>query len=372
MILDKRRHWRALQLANWFCATADHWFQHVWGDKDALFAAWLKEGTPYWLGAPEVFQGRCFLHRLPDGQAFVLHRAGGGAKLKLGESDPLENPPHAPVIADAVREFESWHAGIRSTGRSFTTRALPGGTQARMWSRMIGGGVLRLPENDEDVSRALRLNGEWEPETTAYLQRTVQPGWRCVDVGANVGYFAVMMADLAGPAGRTIAVEPLAELCECIRESAAANGLADRLTVVEGAAAESEGGSLRLNLHGSKLGVTTERVPFDWAPVEIREVRTVTLDRLSQGWDRCDLIKIDVEGGEPRVLRGAGTLLTEHRPLLLVEFLPRHCDDAESWLAELRAIGSIRSIEPAGVPRNVSTEELLADPNRLWMLEVRP
>jgi len=50
MVIDKRRHWRALQLANWFCANAEYWFQFIFGDKDAFFAAWLKEGEPYWHG----------------------------------------------------------------------------------------------------------------------------------------------------------------------------------------------------------------------------------------------------------------------------------------------------------------------------------
>jgi FkbM family methyltransferase len=370
MVLDKRRHWRALQLANWFCATADHWFQHVWGDKDALFAAWLVEQAPYRLGAPEVFQGRCFLHRLPDGRPYVLHRAGGAAKLKLGEPDPLENPPHEAVIDDARDEFVRWHARANAKRNGTTFAGIRHGMH--LMADMPGGRKLCLPEGDEDVSRFIRLHGEWEPETTAYLRRTVQPGWRCVDVGANVGWFAILMADLAGPAGQTIAVEPLAELCDCIRESAAAYGFEDRLTVVEAAAAETEGGSLRLNLHASKLGFTTERVPFDWTPAEMRDAKTVTLDRLLGSWGRCDLIKIDVEGCEPRVVRGARAILEKHRPLLLVEFLPRHCDDAADWLAELRRIGEIRSIEAGGFPREVTTDELLADRNRLRMLEVRP
>lgn len=373
MVLDKRRHWRALQLANWFCATADHWFQHVWGDKDALFAAWLIERAPYRLGAPEVFQGRCFLHRLPDGRPFVLHRAGGAAKLKLGETDPLENPPHGQVIDDATAEFARWHAqanGKRNGAAVSVFAGIRRGTH--VMAEMPGGRALCLPLADDDISRFIRLHGEWEPETTAYLRRTIRPGWNCVDVGANVGWFAILMADLAGPAGRVVAVEPLTELCECIREAARANGLISRLTVVEGAATETEGGTLRLNLHGSKLGVTTERVPFDWAPAETRDVGTVTLDRLLHSWERCDLIKIDVEGSEPRVIRGALATIEKYRPLLLVEFLPRHCDDAEGWLAELQAIGSIRSIEAGGIPRDVTATELLADPNRLWMLEVRP
>jgi FkbM family methyltransferase len=167
-------------------------------------------------------------------------------------------------------------------------------------------------------------------------------------------------------------VEPLAELCAYLRESAVANGLADRLTVVEGAAAETEGQSLRLNLHSSKLGVTTERAPFDWTAAETRDVKTITLDGLLHGRDRCDVIKIDVEGSEPRVVHGARSIIEKHRPLLLVEFLPRHCDNAASWIAELQTIGMLKSVEAGGAVRGVLADELLADRNRLWMLEVTP
>jgi alpha 1,2-mannosyltransferase len=112
MVIDKRRHWRGLQLANWFCANADHWFQFVFGDKDAFFAAWLKEGQPYWHGKPHTHDSRCFIHSLPDGSAFVLHRAGVYAKLRLAAAaaDPITRLPHKMIVAGAIEEFVRWYA----------------------------------------------------------------------------------------------------------------------------------------------------------------------------------------------------------------------------------------------------------------------
>lgn len=385
MVIDKRRHWRALQLANWFCANAEYWFQFVFGDKDAFFAAWLKEGEPYWHGKPHVHNGRCFIHPLPDGRPFVLHRAGAHAKLRLGAvpADPLANFPHKPFAAHAVDEFVRWHAHKRQTRRpnDAIIRHAPNkikpkkGTsrpRSQVMTATAQGRVLWVPEADEDVGLSIRREGVWEPQTTEYLQKVVQNGWNCVDVGANVGYFTMLIADLVGPSGRVVAVEPLAELCECIGKSAIANGFSERVAVIESAASERDGAILRLNMHSSKLGVTTERRPLDWTVAGTRDVESVTLDHVLEPWNRCDLIKVDVEGSEPGVIRGARSTIERHRPLILVEFLPRHCDSPLLWLEELGAIGEIRAVERGGLTRDVSAAELLAQSNRLWMLEVAP
>src|SRR5205807_5464610 len=67
----------------------------------------------------------------------------------------------------------------------------------------------RMAGDTEDIlQQYLYFFGEWEPNLTAWLARTLRPGDVFVDVGANIGYFSVLAAGLVGPAGAVVAVEP--------------------------------------------------------------------------------------------------------------------------------------------------------------------
>lgn len=75
--------------------------------------------------------------------------------------------------------------------------------------RVLGEYIMYVDPVDHGNTPHLALNGFWEAWVTLAIARQVQPGWRCVDVGANVGYFTLLMADLVGPEGAVLAVEPI-------------------------------------------------------------------------------------------------------------------------------------------------------------------
>src|SRR5690606_15185214 len=78
----------------------------------------------------------------------------------------------------------------------------------------------------------------YEPHVTAEVRRLLQPGMTFVDVGANIGYFALLAASLVGAQGKVIAFEPNLENCELLRRSIAANGFDDFVHVHPYAVAE--------------------------------------------------------------------------------------------------------------------------------------
>jgi FkbM family methyltransferase len=138
------------------------------------------------------------------------------------------------------------------------------------------------------------------------------------DVGANNGLFSALYC-LAHPLNRAVAFEPSPTLVDRIRDMARLNGIEDRVRIIDKAAAESAGErELLLAAHGGFV----QPMPFagtaqlDWHAVT---VRTTTLDIESAGADRPTIVKIDVEGYEWEVLRGATALIRDTQPTVFLE-----------------------------------------------------
>jgi FkbM family methyltransferase len=162
--------------------------------------------------------------------------------------------------------------------------------------------------------------GTYEPGVVRGLEELVRPGWTAVDVGANIGYFTLLMANLVGPQGKVIAFEPLAENFRILRENIQLNGHAN--VVVENLALMSR--TERIELRSATPGAITwvASVKIDQnSAVESQSVEAVTLDEYVQtkGIAKVDFLKIDVEGAEASVLEGATNVLNRDKPILLIE-----------------------------------------------------
>jgi FkbM family methyltransferase len=154
-------------------------------------------------------------------------------------------------------------------------------------------------------------------ELGRFLHHASTPGV-LFDVGANNGLFSVAYC-LAHPANRAVAFEPSAPLVERIRQMARLNGVDARLQVVAKAVADSPGErELMLAAQGDFVQVA----PFagtaqnEWQTLTIE---TTTLDLESAGGARPTVLKIDVEGFEREVVRGADSLITNARPVIFLE-----------------------------------------------------
>ena len=136
------------------------------------------------------------------------------------------------------------------------------------------------------------------------------PGGTFVDVGANLGWFSLLGASLVGPLGRVIAVEPNPINVALLRDSAKDNGFDNIDTLVLALAAKP--GAIALETDGSNGRIT----PIDGPPAEPIEASFVVAARpfddvlSAAAVTRVDAIKIDVEGAEPLVLKGAGDTIT--------------------------------------------------------------
>lgn len=162
----------------------------------------------------------------------------------------------------------------------------------------------------------------YEPEL-AYLREFLSPGKSFIDVGANFGVYTLVASKLVGRMGTVLAFEPTAESFAILRQNIELNCLSN-VRAFQIALAEKR--SKRwLNYGWDPVGNWLgQHPPCSKEGNEGEEVQTETLDELlaANGIDRVDAMKIDVEGAEELVLRGATGCLTRHSPIVIFEFNP--------------------------------------------------
>jgi FkbM family methyltransferase len=160
--------------------------------------------------------------------------------------------------------------------------------------------------NNSIITSWLRFRGTYEPVLSEFILRHVQEGDVCVDAGANVGYFSLLLAQRVAPSGKVIALEAAPDTVRRLRANLELNGAAGIVEVVAAACAP-EKGEITFYLHPNVDGWARLSPPTEgdrdrdymgttWIPV------TVAADTLTAivGADaqRVSFIKVDVEGAE--------------------------------------------------------------------------
>ncbi len=174
-------------------------------------------------------------------------------------------------------------------------------------------GLMLYPTGDYFIGRCLQAYGEYSPEEANAFRQLLKPGDIVVEAGANIGAHTLGLARIVGPAGQVHAFEPQRRIFQILCANLALNNIANVHIRQQGLgdsantmwvsppdfAAEANFGGVSLGLSGRD-------------PVEI-----VTLDSL--GLQRLDLVKIDVEGMEEKVIRGGIDTIQRLRPKLYIE-----------------------------------------------------
>jgi FkbM family methyltransferase len=176
----------------------------------------------------------------------------------------------------------------------------------------VGGVELFCDAADAAVTPGLR-SGNYEPHLTRVFERYCAPGMTVVDVGANLGYYSLLASRLVGTSGRVIALEPNSENCRLLLSSLRLNGSTNvELLPV---AADVATGWAYYSTHVGSNGGLIDAGDLLTHPGVV--VPTFRLDELVSG--RVDFLKMDVEGAEGRVMRGATGLIERDRPIVTTE-----------------------------------------------------
>lgn len=208
-------------------------------------------------------------------------------------------------------------------------------------ARLKSGHSLYVDPRDAIVSRRIIESGHWEAWTTLAVLSLLRPGDRVVEVGANLGYYTVLMADRVGHGGSILALEANPRLATMIENSLALNGLQDRARVLNHAALDQPG---QINFVTSDSNAGAGHVEI-LAVAPFADAVTITVDavRLDDvAPDRVDFIRLDAEGCEPQILRGAEDLLVRNPHIVVclewstIQIQARaSAGDFLTWMSEL-------------------------------------
>ena len=188
------------------------------------------------------------------------------------------------------------------------------------------GSSFLVPSLTEPIGFYLLVDGVYEPTTAAFLSHALTLGSSFVDVGANIGVFAILGARKVGNAGKVVAVEPSRTIFPYLTRNVQANNCVNIST--QHCAAYDSGNGLHAFYEAppERFGMGSLAPQFSAQPtwVYTRRLDSILTDL---GMSHVDILKIDVEGFEAAVLRGARHLLRNCDGLSIIfEF----CDWAEA------------------------------------------
>ena len=264
----------------------------------------------------------------------------------LLDRDPENEDVIGPKLAGSANTAELRHNLITSAEYRQKNPDFAHTNDRTIVIKEIAPGVRLFIDLSDHVIGLNILRGRYEADEIALVGRLLKPGDTAVDVGGHIGFFTMQMAAMVGPSGRVYAFEPLDSNAELLERSIAENRFGDRVVFQRAAVGEATGTATltfpaeTLNSGGAYL------LRSGTSPLmgnQTRSVPKVALDDL-QMKRPVRLIKMDVEGAEPLVLRGAARLLREDRPAILSELHPTQLDrasgmTADAFLAQARGLG---------------------------------
>lgn len=188
-----------------------------------------------------------------------------------------------------------------------------------------------IDTRDASMSPHLIMDGYWETWLTQCLARIIKPGDICIDIGANFGYYSILMSALSGT-GQTIAVEPNPRICQLLRATASIHP--HRFEVIE-AALSNKSGKVTLSVPDNYFGDGSIINRTDRGPVRgtKKKVSALTLDEMVQQLNlpKVDVVKMDVEGVEPLIFEGMQQtiernpgikIILEYSPFIYADTIP--------------------------------------------------
>jgi len=159
--------------------------------------------------------------------------------------------------------------------------------------------------------------GTWEPEVVQAISQSVSPGMTVLDIGAHGGFYTLLLSKLVGPKGRVIAFEPLPANFRLLEENIGLNGVEN--VVLRREALGEHSGEFDLEVPGDESSLLAGELR-DGDERGTTRVPAISLnDFVSRSGLRVDFIKMDVEGAEGPILRGARQTIDAFHPCMMVE-----------------------------------------------------
>ncbi len=181
-------------------------------------------------------------------------------------------------------------------------------------------GISLKVNTGEEIGRRLFYFGSYEPDQEAALVELIRPGDTFFDVGANMGIFS-LLASAAG--AKVFAFEPSQKVYQFLTANIESNNRQNSVITIPEAVSDKEGAVQFFETRTGNYGVGRIINFNPNVQKESYEVKTNTLESFVKKYGSPSVLKIDVEGAEYPILKGASGILKEISPTILVEFHPK-------------------------------------------------
>ena len=196
---------------------------------------------------------------------------------------------------------------------------------------------MNLSLEDSGISQELAVYKTHEPISMKLLMSEIKPGMRVVDIGANIGYYALLEAKLVGNQGEVIAIEPVPSNVEMLKSNIAANGYNNMRIYEVAIGPENRPAKIYLsNKSNLSAMVLNKESTGNYLTVPM-----VTLDSLLANEKQIDYIQMDMEGYETEAINGMLEILKRWHPGIFMEIHAPQAggENAVILLKHLKSLG---------------------------------
>jgi FkbM family methyltransferase len=221
-----------------------------------------------------------------------------------------------------------------------------------------------VDKNDYGYTPHAKSDGYWESWITYWMIKSVAPGSKVLDIGANHGYYSLMFASMGC---KVDACEPQPKLASLIKKATEINNF--DINVLEYAFSDSIGKSKFIVPIHHGMNATLTKPGYMPHGFEEITVDTNTLDNIESSYD---FIKIDAEGAERKIWDGMQEYIDKNpNTLYLVEWRYDRYDDPEKFAEEIFEKFNVKYVDFEGIERYIDLDLLFTKKNEDWMLVMR-
>lgn len=249
--------------------------------------------------------------------------------IVLTSDGPLEDPgsPHLGAL-DALAQWAASPEPVTASASGRMGATYLGRDEVLVETAF--GHLMTLIASDRSITPHMIRHGYYDPGITSLLRRLLKPGMVYVDVGANVGVYAVLAAGCVGSTGSVVAIEANPRIALLLEDNLALNGFDTRSRTLKVAASDQDGQMVMYEFARHAGSHTLVAAVADYGIEKYSEAVnqiTVPARRLTELFAEnnirsADILKIDIEGFELQAIRGAEDFLRAARPTLIVEWAP--------------------------------------------------
>lgn len=246
--------------------------------------------------------------------------------------------------------------------------------------RVLGRYLMFVNTLDERLGVQLQMNGFWEMNITEFIAKNVSNGMNVLDVGANYGYFSMLMAELVGYDGKVHSLEANPMLSELIKKSSKVNGFERSVNVINKAVSDQVREDIDFvfsddtPMNGLLAENISDKARENHYPKTIK-VNVSSIDEMLLNEAQIDFIKIDIEGSEDKFWYGSRELRKRNpNMMILMEFNRARYNNVNDFVSQIFDEGYVvtKLSHKESLYENLSAEDLISsDTSHHMMLAIQ-